>query len=205
MCWSCGCCLPDCTHDDVRNIVTVDLQSAADFIGADVPTVIGNIVKTAAGCAPTAPCDSAKAAGLSGVVVKADAPRRYTLTVAYPANKPDVAVAQDGHRDFASESAVEEAAWNYLHKSPKVGLWHKDGTDGAGDVVESYVYRGPDWHLTAADGSEQVIKAGDWLLGIRWTPETWPLVEKGLIGGVSPQGRAKRRTPTTDAVANLRS
>lgn len=201
MCFSCGCFMPDCDHGDARAITTLLLQGAADMINSDVPTVVGNIAKTLAACATK----GATGPGVAGVVVKSDAPRRYTLTVAYPANKPDAHVAQDGHRDFASPQAVEEAAWNYLHKSPKVGLWHQTGTDGAGDVVESYVYRGPDWHLTAADGSEQVIKAGDWLMGIRWTPETWPLVEKGLIGGVSPQGRAKRRVPSADAVANLRS
>jgi len=145
------------------------------------------------------------AEGLSGIVVKSADEQRYTLTVAYPANKPDVSVAADGHRDFASAAAVETAAWNYLRKSPKIGLWHRGGTDGAGDVVESYIWRGPDWHIEAADGSEQVVKAGDWLLGIQWNEETWPLVKSGRIGGVSPQGRAKRRVPTAEAVANLRS
>lgn len=142
---------------------------------------------------------------LKGVVVKSEEEQRYTLTVAYPANKPDVAVAQDGHIDFASAAAVEKAAWGYLRKSPNVGLYHRSGTDGSGEVCESYIYRGPDWTIQAADGSEQVIKAGDWLMGIIWSEESWPLVKQGLIGGVSPQGRAKRRIPTADAVAGLRS
>ena len=142
--------------------------------------------------------------GIAGLVVKSQDEQRYTLTVAYPANKPDVAVAQDGFRDFAAPHAVEKAAWNYLRKSPKVGLWHKDGTEGAGTVCESYIYRGPDWHIDAADGSKQIIKSGDWLMGIIWDDSTWPLVKEGLIGGVSPQGRARRRIPSADAVANLR-
>ena len=145
------------------------------------------------------------AEGLAGIVVKSEEEQRYTLTVAYPANKPDVATAQDGFRDFASPQAVEKAAWAYLRKSPNVGLWHQAGTDGSGSVCESYIYRGPDWKISAADGSEQVIKAGDWLMGIIWDEKTWPLVKQGLIGGVSPQGRAKRRTPTPEAVASLRS
>ncbi len=143
--------------------------------------------------------------GVAGMVVKSEEEQRYTLTVAYPANKPDVALAQDGFRDFASLAAVEKAAWSYLRKSPNVGLWHKSGTDGSGEVCESYIYRGPDWTVQAADGSEQVIKSGDWLMGIIWSEDSWPLVKQGLIGGVSPQGRAKRRMPDAAAVAGLRS
>lgn len=147
----------------------------------------------------------APAGGLAGVVVKSTEEQRYTLTVAYPANKPDVAVAQDGFRDFADALAVEKAAWSYLRTSPNIGLWHENGTDGAGEVCESYIYRGPDWLIKASDGSEQLIKAGDWLMGIIWSEASWPLVKQGLIGGVSPQGRAKRRMPDAAAVANLRN
>ena len=142
---------------------------------------------------------------VAGIVIKSEEEQRYTLTVAYPANKADVAVAQDGFRDYASAAAVEKAAWSYLRKSPNVGLWHRTGTDGSGEVCESYIYRGPDWTIKAADDSEQVIKAGDWLMGIIWSVDSWPLVKQGLIGGVSPQGRAKRRMPDAAAVANLRS
>ncbi len=143
--------------------------------------------------------------GVAGAVVKAEDERRYTLTVAYPANKPDASVAADGYRDFASAQAVEDACWAYTTKSRSVGLWHADDTGGAGEVVESYIYRGPDWTVTAEDGTEQVIKAGDWLLGIRWSEQTWPLVKQGLIKGVSMQGSATRRVPSAEAVEQLRS
>lgn len=141
--------------------------------------------------------------GVAGVVVKAEMDRRYTLTLAYPADRADVTVAQDGYRDFAGPAAVENAAWAFM-KSPKVGLWHKDGTDGAGDVVESYIWRGEDWTVKAADGSEQVVKNGDWLLGIVWSEQTWPLIKDGQVGGVSMQGKAKRRHPSPEALAGLR-
>lgn len=143
--------------------------------------------------------------GVAGLVVKSEDERRYTLVVAYPADKADAAIAADGYRDFAGKAAVEDAAWSYLTKSPQVGLWHADGTDGAGQVVESYIYRGPDWQITAADGSTHLVKSGDWLMGIRWTPETWQDVKSGRIGGVSMQGSAIRRPAPADAVASLRS
>lgn len=155
--------------------------------------------------AEVAKADAVDTDAVAGMVIKSAEEQRYTLTVAYPAHKPDVGVAQDGFRDFASALAVEKAAWSYLRKSPNIGLWHENGTDGAGDVVESYIYRGPDWTISASDGTEQVIKAGDWLMGIIWNEETWPLVKKGLIGGVSPQGKARRKMPTPESLANLRN
>jgi hypothetical protein len=142
---------------------------------------------------------------VEGFVVKSEAERRYTLTVAYPADKADVAVAADGHLDFASKAAVEDAAWGYMRKFRSVGADHADGTDGAGDLVESYIYRGPDWVVKAADGSEVVIKAGDWLMGTIWSPAAWEKWKRGEYGGTSPQGGAKRRLPSPEAVANLRS
>lgn len=143
---------------------------------------------------------------IAGVLVKAEEERRFTLCVAYPANRADRSIAADGYRDFASPAAVEDACWSYMLKSRQVGLWHSPGedTNGAGAVVESYVYRGPDWHIVAKDGSEQIIKAGDWLVGIVWNPETWPLILKGQVGGISMQGKASRRRPTKDALKRLR-
>lgn len=140
--------------------------------------------------------------GLAGAVVKADGERQYTLTVAYPANRPDAGIAKDGFQDFARPETVEKAAWNYLAKSPNVGLWHQDGTDGAGRVVESYIYRGPDWQI---DGSEYVVKSGDWLVGIQWNDEAWQDIKDGKIGGVSMQGIAKRQVADPADLIGLRS
>jgi hypothetical protein len=137
----------------------------------------------------------------ANVLVKSDGERRFTLTVAYPADRADVAVAADGHRDFASKSAVEDAAWNYMRKGRQVGLWHAEGTTGAGEVVESFIWPGGDW----ATESGYVVKQGDWLVGIIWDEPSWELVKAGKIGGVSMQGSARRRTPTAEAIAALRS
>ena len=143
--------------------------------------------------------------GIAARLVKAQPDRRYTLMVAYPANKCDVAVAKDGYQDFAGPDDVEEAAWNYMLKSRNIGLWHQDGTDNSGDVVESYVYRGPDWVIKAADGSEHVIKAGDWLMGIRWSEAAWEDVLNGKINGVSMQGSAMREEADPADLIGLRS
>lgn len=151
---------------------------------------------------------------ISAVVLKADAERRYTLNVIYPADKADIGKAADGHRDFASKAVVEDAAWNYMRNWRQVGVAHSAehaaamGTafkaDGAAEVVESYIYRGPDWVINAADGSEIVIKAGDWLGGFIWSEDDWPDVKSGKIGGMSVEGKARRRVPSPEAVANLR-
>jgi hypothetical protein len=152
---------------------------------------------------------------ITTAVLKSEPERRYTLNVIYPADKADVAVALDGHRDFASKAVVETAAWNYMRKSRDVGVFHNDaqaaaaGTTaqptGAAEVVESYIYRGPDWAIKGAGGAEVVVKAGDWLGGFVWTPEAWKLIQEGKIGGVSVEGKATRRKASAEAVAGLRS
>lgn len=157
----------------------------------------------------TVETDAAKATWdgetVAGVIVKTDAARRYSLMMGYPAHKADAAVAADGHRDFAGAEAVEKAAWNFMRSGAAVGLHHLEGTDGAGETVESYIYRGPPWTIKAADGSEVVIKAGDWLVGTIWSEPAWQEIEEGRVGGGSMQGTARRRKPSPEALAELRS
>lgn len=141
---------------------------------------------------------------VAGLLVKAEEERHYTLVLAYPADKADIGKAADGHRDFVSKSALEDAAWNYMLKSRQVVPAHFTDVS-AGDVVESYIYRGPDWAVKAADGSEHAISDGDWLMGIRWSPEAWAAIKQGHIRGVSPEGKVQRRKPSASAVAALRS
>ena len=143
-------------------------------------------------------------------VLKAEDERRYTLALVYPADKADVAVALDGHRDFASKAVVQDAAWNYMRNHREVGTFHPEfsgmgETGGVAEVVESFLWPGEDWTMKAADGSEQTVRNGDWLAGFIWTPEAWALIKAGKIGGVSPQGKARRRKPDAAAIANLRT
>jgi hypothetical protein len=122
--------------------------------------------------------------------------QRYLLTVGYqPGPDPRITKGADGARDFFSEAELEKAAWSLLLSgAPEIGVMHADGTTGHAQVVESYVYRGPDWSLTAADGSEQVIKSGTWLVGVLCDDVAWRLYKNGLVGGISIDGQAKRRS-----------
>lgn len=160
--------------------------------------------------------EAAKSAGtvdvdtdlIAGEVIKSVPEQRFTLCVGYPARKPDVGIAADGYRDWSSEESVEKAAWNYLRKSPKVGLHHTPGnsTEGAAEVVESYIYRqDTPWIIKAADGTEQKICKGDWLIGLVWSEAGWNAIKSGEVNGVSPQGRAKRRQSSSADLATLRS
>jgi hypothetical protein len=129
--------------------------------------------------------------------------QRYLLTVAYQAGPDErIAKGQDGHRDFFTPEELEKAAWSFLQDGgAQVGLFHMDGTEGAARVVESYIWRGDPWTLTAVDGTEVVVKAGDWLLGMVCDETAWWLYKSGKVAGVSPQGQAKRRRPQAGATA----
>ena len=139
---------------------------------------------------------------VKGVVVKSNDEMRYTLSVAYPVDSPDVAKARDGFRDFASAEAVRKAAWNFMDNGAEVGAFHADGTEGAGKTVESYILP-CDWAVKAADGNEYVIKAGSWMQGTIWSEEAWDAIKAGEITGMSMQGGAKRRTPSPADVARV--
>ena len=130
---------------------------------------------------------------------------RVTVGLAYPHTKADKAVAADGHIDFAGRSAVEKACWAFTSKSRSIGLGHQDGTEGHGTVVESGIHRGPDWIIKGDDGIEKTIVDGDWVMAVQWDQPTWDLIKSKRLNGLSPQGRAKRGTPTPEALAQLRS
>lgn len=127
-------------------------------------------------------------------VVKSVPEQRYLLTVAHQAGPdPRITKGADGGRDYFTPDELERAAWGFIGAGAQVGLFHADGTTGRARIVESYLYRGPDWTLTAVDGSVQVVKAGDWLVGMICDPVAWGLVKSGRVAGVSVQGQAKRR------------
>lgn len=119
--------------------------------------------------------------------------RRFTLGVAWHADRPDEQPAADGHRAVIRAEELEKTAWAWMARSREVGLMHLDGTEGHGTVVESYLWRGPDWTTVDANGNEQVITRGSWLVGVIWDPPTFLAIKRGQIDGYSPQGTAKWR------------
>lgn len=127
-------------------------------------------------------------------VIKAVPEQRYVLGVAYqPGKDPRIQKGLDGARDYFTEAELEKAAWSYLRSGGEVGLFHVDGTEGAATVVESYIYRGPDWAMTDTAGDQVVIKAGTWLVGAVLDQVAWDLWKTDRITGLSPQGSARRR------------
>lgn len=144
--------------------------------------------------APTAPSPTSEERTASAWALKQSDEKRYTLSIAYPANQLDV------HGEFADAAALERAAWRYLAESRRVGIQHRGrGNNGAGhgEIVESYIYRGPDWTV----GGEKVVE-GDWLVGVVWTPEAWAKIKRGELGGLSFQGLVqKEKAPAPERKA----
>ena len=115
-------------------------------------------------------------------------PQRYVLGIAYQAGPdPRIEEGKDGGRDYFTPVELEKAAWRFLAKEHTVGLFHADGTEGSADVVESYIYRGPDWPVV-----DVIVKSGDWLLGAILDEDSWALYKAGKIDGWSPQGTGRR-------------
>ena len=139
-------------------------------------------------------------------VLKSTNEQRFTLGVAYPAMKADVARAADGHRDFVSEEVLEKTAWEWLAKFRDVGLFHRDGTEGHFTPTESYIWRAPTWKVDSpVDGKPYLVCKGDWVLGGVWDDYGWTMVKSGLANGWSPEGGARRSTPTAERLALLRA
>lgn len=202
MCLSCGCAIADNPHSDSRHITLTDLRGAAEAAGISVQDAAANVARTVAKCCKAAARPSE---GAIGCVIKADESKHFLLTVAYPAWKPDVAVAADGHVDFAPDNVLEEACWYFMRKGAKVGMWHEPGHEDEAEVVENYIWRASPWVSKSPDGDDQVVMPGDWLVGLRLKNRAWQLWKSRRIGGVSPQGGARRRLPTPESLERVRS
>ena len=116
-------------------------------------------------------------------------PQRFVLAIAYQAGPdPRIQTGADGGRDYFSPEELEQAAWGFMD-TREIGIFHVDGTEGHAQVVESYIYRGPDWEING-----EIVRAGDWLLGLILDQIAWDMYTNGEITGLSPQGSAKRRS-----------
>lgn len=132
----------------------------------------------------------------SGAVVKADGESRFLLCVVYSPNRLPKRGA-DGYLDLVRPATLEKACWKFLDNGGRIGLNHQPGGEGAARVVENYVYRNKvPWVIKSPDGTKQVVRRGDWLVGLVLSPEAWQMFKAGKIGPVSLQGGARRRPAT---------
>lgn len=138
-------------------------------------------------------------------ILKMSDEARVTWGVAYPALRPDVSKAVDGHRDFADVDVIEKAAWEFLATGRKIGLYHEGEVVGYGTPVESYLHRGEPLVVKAANGTDQTVHPGDWCLSVRWEPAAWALVKSGAVNGYSPQGKGRRIPASAERLAALRT
>lgn len=160
----------------------------------DITSGAGNCVCGAALCddlhtesAPGVPIPE----GMRSVYKAANPPQRYVLGIAYmPGMRPEIAKGLDGGRDYFTEAELEKAAFSFLADGPpEIGIGHIDGTTGCATVVESYVWRGPDWDF----GNGVTVTKGTWLIGAILDEHSWSLAQAGKLNGFSMQGAARRR------------
>lgn len=157
-------------------------------------------------------------------ILKQEPALRYTLAVVYEPNTPDA------EGDFATESTIRQAAWDFLaqlqhearalsdllaafkdahkhgsmelevvtiddddeaiHPGVVIGDMHREWRASMGELVESY--------LAPVDLQigDETVRAGTWLVGIRWGPELWERIQRGERIGVSLGGWARERAAT---------
>lgn len=136
-------------------------------------------------------------------VLKAIAEDRFLLMVIYsPSTMPKR--GKDGKTDLASPRVLEKAAWSYLQKGARTGMFHEDGYDDQAVCVESYIYRNPVPWDVRGDGS-LVVKRGDWIGGFILSKAAWNLYKAGEIGGVSLQGGCGRKPASREALARVKA
>lgn len=213
MCMSCGCGEVNTNHGDLRNLTFLTFSNAADAANLSALQVLANVNAALTSFPEAAYSDSIISASsplppdaISCDVIKSEAPQQFTLGLAYPAMKADIGVAGDQHIDFVAKEPLEKAAWGYLKDHRGINLFHRGDTLGHGEVVESYIYRGPDWEIKSpVDEKTYLIKSGDWLLGSIWDDYAWELVCKGVLNGWSPEGTAQRVPASSKRIAQLRS
>lgn len=124
-------------------------------------------------------------------------PNRFVLGIAYQAGQnPAIGRGADGARDFFTPEELQKAAWQFSKGNRSVGIFHgPSDTVGHIDIVESFLWPSDEpWVIKATDGTEVVVRKGDWLLGGILDDVAAHLYENDLITGWSPQGVAKRRT-----------
>ncbi len=181
LCLSCGCGNGDDSHGGSGGITFGRLQAAADAAGISLARAAANILQTVTGT-------------LEDNYDEPEAEEQHFLFgAAYqPGRDPRIAKGQDGGRDWVSPRSLERAAWNFMLDSRQHGLFHLDKTEGAAQTVESGIYRNPvPWVVS----DDLIIRKGTWTIGMLVDDAGWRLYKEGKIGGLSPQGIARRHGP----------
>jgi hypothetical protein len=181
MCLDCGCGDLDNDHGNPAHLTIADLQAAADASGISLVMAASNVLRTVT--------------GTLGDDEPQDGPEdQFLYGAAYQAGpSPLIRRGADGGLDMFSARELEKAAWSFMLGGHQHGLFHADGTEGIAKTVESGIYRNPvPWVIS----DDLIIRRGDWTLGVLVNDEGWALYKQGKIGGLSPQGAAKRRSPT---------
>jgi hypothetical protein len=179
ICLSCGCGDGDDSHAGTAAITLADLQRAADAAGISLFRAAANILQTVTGT-------------LEDNEPEPEGPeQRFLLGVAYqPGRDPRIAKGLDGGRDFFTPAELEKAAWSFMQHGQQHGLFHLAGTEGAAVTVENSIYRNP---LPWVVSDDLIVRKGTWLQGLILDEPAWQLYKDGRIGGLSPQGGARRR------------
>lgn len=199
MCWSCGCGHLEDTHGDARSLVTADLQAAADQADISIAETVANIVVSLSHFDPSL----AKSVETEGRILKSSDADRFLLMVAYSPNRMPLRGA-DGFVDVVSPEVLEKACWRFAENGYRLGVDHKPGGEDAGRVVENTIYRNPiPWVTKDAAGNKVAIREGDWLVGVILTPKAWEDYRNDRWGGISLQGRAKRRPADPATLARV--
>jgi hypothetical protein len=197
VCLTCGCRHQgDDDHGDDDNITWDDLEDAADAADIDPETAAINLLS-----ATEHEVDKSE---YSGSVLKADAKNHVLLMVAYSCNKMPHRGA-DGYRDIVSAETLQKACWRFMENGCPVNVGHQGGYAGATHIVENYTWPSPTpWVIKGANGSEQVVRQGDWLVAFKLDDADWEAYEKGLIGAASPEGDCRRIAPRPETLAAMR-
>ena len=183
MCCSCGCVLagtgaPDDDHGDPRQITLSDLVAAADANGVS-PAEIAAMVGA-----------SLQATAAAPGIAKSEPEQKFLLGLAYQAGRqPEIRKGVDGGRDYFEPADLERASWSFMLNGHQHGLFHLDGTEGVAKTVESGIYRNS---IPWVAGPDLIVRQGDWTVGVLADDKAWQAYKDGRVGGLSPQGTARR-------------
>ena len=136
----------------------------------------------------------------AGNVVKASEEMRVAWFVVYSPNRLPLRGA-DHKIDVASPDVLEKACHKFAENGFHIGVGHQPGGEGIASVLENYIHRGGDWRSVGPDGTTEVVKSGDWVIALRFTPKGWARFKSGEWGGVSLQGSATRKPASAATLA----